>query len=113
MRLGIIVDTFSELRDEKFEIEDDMSSRCFICSLPADEFDRTGTSRQPLTWGFDVKCAHTTTTNAGGGFSNHVKYEHNMWAYLFFLNYLDLKDDELYTAHEVRLLQMRACDRNY
>lgn len=28
---GIIVDTFSELRDERFEIEEHMESKCFIC----------------------------------------------------------------------------------
>jgi len=31
---GIIVDTFSELRDEKHRIEDDIQNYCFICSLP-------------------------------------------------------------------------------
>jgi len=31
---GIIVDTFSELRDEKSRIEEDNQTVCFICSLP-------------------------------------------------------------------------------
>ena len=31
---GIIVDTFSELRDEKFKIDENMREYCFICSLP-------------------------------------------------------------------------------
>lgn len=28
---GIIVDTFSELRDEKYQIEEAMENECFIC----------------------------------------------------------------------------------
>jgi hypothetical protein len=28
---GIIVDTFSELRDERFKIEEHMQNQCFIC----------------------------------------------------------------------------------
>jgi len=54
-----------------------MKSRCFICSLSADEFDREG-----------------------GGFGPHIEKDHNMWSYLFFLNYLSEKDSDDYTAHE-------------
>ena len=39
---GIIVDTFSELRNKRYEIEADRLSSCFICSLRADEFERAG-----------------------------------------------------------------------
>jgi len=41
---GIIVDTFSELRNKRYEIEADRLSSCFICSLRADEFERAGAS---------------------------------------------------------------------
>ena len=34
------------------------------------------------------------------GFQSHVKKEHNMWAYLFFMFHLERKDSERYTANE-------------
>ena len=40
---GIIVDTFSELRDEKFQTEDQMKNYCFICSLRSFDFQKAGT----------------------------------------------------------------------
>ena len=39
---GIIVDTFSQLRDEKCEQEKDMKNYCFICGLENYVFDRRG-----------------------------------------------------------------------
>jgi inositol 1,4,5-triphosphate receptor type 1 len=74
---GIIVDTFSELRDERYKIQEAMHSECFICSLGAHEFDRKG-----------------------NGFENHVKKEHCMWSYLCFLLHLDAKDPTEMTSHE-------------
>ena len=65
---GIIVDTFGELRDEKFQIEDDMTSNCYICSIPSEEFEKAGTS-----------------------FQDHTADQHNMWAYLFFMMHLRRK----------------------
>ena len=59
MVFGIIVDTFSQLREERVgqrtvvcslpsnlflqsNVEDDQKSTCFICDLPSHEFDRKG-----------------------------------------------------------------------
>jgi len=74
---GIIVDTFSELRDERYRIVEDMQSVCFICGLPSYDFDRKA-----------------------AGFEYHVKKEHNMWGYLLFSIYLANKDRSEYTAFE-------------
>ena len=74
---GIIVDTFSELRDERYRIVDDMQSVCFICSLPSYDFDRNA-----------------------AGFVHHIKKEHNMWGYLLFAIYLNEKNPSEYTAFE-------------
>ena len=65
---GIIVDTFGELRDEKFQIEDDMASNCFICSIRSADFERFGK-----------------------GFQTHIRQDHNMWAYRFFMMHLRRK----------------------
>ncbi|KAK3095936.1 hypothetical protein FSP39_021047 [Pinctada imbricata] len=75
---GIIVDTFSQLRDSKWEIDKDMQRRCFICSRESYDFERHG-----------------------GGFLKHVKEEHNQWAYLFFFIHLDETRPNDYTALEL------------
>ncbi|PAA53235.1 hypothetical protein BOX15_Mlig016571g1 [Macrostomum lignano] len=75
---GIIVDTFSELRDSKWQIDQDMTSVCFICSRNAYDFE-----------------------HHGEGFEKHVKEEHNQWAYLFFILYLDETRFNDYTAIEL------------
>ena len=84
---GIIVDTFSELRDERYRILDDMQDVCFICSLPSYDFDRYAK-----------------------GFGHHVKKEHNMWSYLLFTIYLAEKNPSEYTAFEAYVANMIAQD---
>lgn len=55
---GIIVDTFGELRDQRNRIEEDIRSRCFICSLESNTFQR---KKKAL------------------GFTHHITHEHNIW----------------------------------
>jgi hypothetical protein len=74
---GLIIDTFGEMRAENEAIENDIESMCFICSIDRDEFEQAGVS-----------------------FEQHIKNEHNMWKYLWFQIYLDLKDPLSYTAPE-------------
>lgn len=40
--LGIIIDTFSELRDNKWQVENDMRTMCFICSRASYDFEHHG-----------------------------------------------------------------------
>ncbi|KAL5005127.1 hypothetical protein ScPMuIL_018583 [Solemya velum] len=80
---GIIVDTFSQLRDSKWEIDKDMKSNCFICSRESYDFERQG-----------------------NGFEKHVKEEHNQWAYLFFFIHLDETRPNDYTALELFVYNM-------
>ncbi|KAK3766300.1 hypothetical protein RRG08_057728 [Elysia crispata] len=75
---GIIVDTFSELRDSKWQIDNDMKTTCFICSRESYDFERQA-----------------------GGFEKHVKQEHNQWAYLFFFIHLDETRPNDYSALEL------------
>jgi len=74
---GIILDTFGTLRDAKTAIDEDIQSNCFICSLPADLFNR-----------------------AALGWDHHIKYEHNMWKYLYFFVHLEMKDKDEFTSAE-------------
>jgi hypothetical protein len=80
---GIIVDTFSELRDERFRTETDKKSFCFICSLPNHEFERRAK-----------------------GFDEHVKNDHNMWKYIYYSIYLDTKDTSDHNALEKFVYEM-------
>ena len=103
MVLGIIVDTFSELRGEKDAIAENMRSECFICrfvitikfrlqailfilvfySIRSDDFERFG-----------------------NGFSDHIKKEHNMWNYLFYMMHVSNTNPSDYTAHEQYVAEM-------
>ncbi|OAF66978.1 hypothetical protein A3Q56_05304 [Intoshia linei] len=74
---GIIVDTFSELRDNKWHVDTDMKASCFVCSRPSYDFEQ-----------------HST------GFQYHVNKEHNQWSYVFFFIYLNEKIENDYTAIE-------------
>ncbi|XP_076109900.1 inositol 1,4,5-trisphosphate-gated calcium channel ITPR2-like isoform X1 [Mytilus galloprovincialis] len=75
---GIIVDTFSELRDLKWRAESDMRECCFICSRNSYDFEHTGK-----------------------GFQYHVGHEHSMWAYILFFIHLDNVKPSDYTALEL------------
>eukprot|EP00004_Rigifila_ramosa_P001596 TRINITY_DN1154_c0_g1_i2.p1 TRINITY_DN1154_c0_g1~~TRINITY_DN1154_c0_g1_i2.p1 ORF type:complete len:2503 (+),score=673.94 TRINITY_DN1154_c0_g1_i2:327-7511(+) len=66
---GIIIDTFSALREELNSKIEDMNSVCFICGLERELFDRHGSGWRP-----------------------HIKDEHNMWQYLFFIIYVQETD---------------------
>ncbi len=67
--LGIIVDAVAELRNENWQREKDMKSICFICQLSSDDC---------LSKNID--------------FEEHVKNDHNLWNYVYFLTYLHLEN---------------------
>jgi hypothetical protein len=74
---GIIIDTFSSLRAEKNERMEDTVGVCFICGINDQVFDRA--SDEP------------------DGFKTHIKLDHNMWNYLYFIFMLweqDKDDDD-------------------
>lgn len=73
---GITVDTFSELRIAKLEKHRNTTDTCFICSIDKQVFDRDQKSN---------------------GFAHHIKHEHHMWNYLYYMIYLweqDKDDDD-------------------
>lgn len=118
---GIIIDTFAELRDDKRRKEEDMTSCCFVCGLPSDAFEKTSDDeRAPISSSSSVGHPEKRETREGGGgggepqsvvsprrggggvggFRHHVRHEHNMWHYLYFLYHLRLKDPTEYTGQE-------------
>jgi hypothetical protein len=82
---GIIIDTFGQLREEASEKTDFLASYCFICGISKDVFE-SGLSKMN-----NVK---------GSSFASHIRMEHNMWDYIFFLIYLKVKDVTEFTGIE-------------
>jgi len=84
MVFGIILDTFGELRDKKNAIDEDMNSKCFLCGIDSDTFQRLGY-----------------------GFKHHTEHEHSVWVYLYFFIHLDMKDQDEYTTLETYIANKR------
>ncbi|XP_037539386.1 inositol 1,4,5-trisphosphate receptor type 2 [Nematolebias whitei] len=82
---GVIIDTFADLRSEKQRKEEILKTTCFICGLERDKFDNKTVS-----------------------FEEHIKSEHNMWHYLYFLVLVRVKDPTEYTGPESYVAQMIA-----
>ncbi|KAI7798187.1 putative inositol 1, partial [Triplophysa rosa] len=82
---GVIIDTFADLRSEKQKKEEVLKTTCFICCLERDKFDNKTVS-----------------------FEEHVKLEHNIWNYLYFIvlvrekNKTDYTGPESYVAHMIK-----------
>jgi hypothetical protein len=64
--VAILVDKFSEIRDDRDKIDVDNQTRCFICSIKKDEFETNGKS-----------------------FLKHYHNDHHLWNYFNFIVYLD------------------------
>uniref|UniRef100_A0A8B9K9B0 Inositol 1,4,5-trisphosphate receptor n=1 Tax=Astyanax mexicanus TaxID=7994 RepID=A0A8B9K9B0_ASTMX len=80
---GVIIDTFADLRSEKQRKEEVLKTTCFICGLERDKFD------------------NKTVT-----FEEHIKEEHNLWHYLYFIVLVRVKDSTEYTGPESYVAQM-------
>ena len=75
--LGIIIDSFAELRDIRNQIENDISNVCFICNITKQEFNNNGIS-----------------------YTKHTRLVHSMWNYVFYIVGLLEKDPNEYTGIE-------------
>ncbi|XP_036388451.1 inositol 1,4,5-trisphosphate receptor type 3 isoform X2 [Megalops cyprinoides] len=74
---GVIIDTFADLRSEKQKKEEVLKTTCFICGLERDKFDNKTVS-----------------------FEEHIKVEHNIWNYLYFIVLVREKNKTDYTGPE-------------
>uniref|UniRef100_A0A8C5BDS4 Inositol 1,4,5-trisphosphate receptor n=1 Tax=Gadus morhua TaxID=8049 RepID=A0A8C5BDS4_GADMO len=74
---GVIIDTFADLRSEKQRKEEILKTTCFICGLERDKFDNKTVS-----------------------FEEHIKLEHNIWNYLYFIVLIREKNRTDYTGPE-------------
>ncbi|XP_053994130.1 inositol 1,4,5-trisphosphate receptor isoform X10 [Hylaeus volcanicus] len=85
---GVIIDTFADLRSEKQQKELILKNTCFICGLNRSSFDNKTVS-----------------------FEEHIKHEHNMWHYLYFIVLVKVKDPTEFTGPESYVYAM-VKDRN-
>jgi hypothetical protein len=91
---GIIVNSFASLRDERSKNEEDMHNVCYICDLGRLTFD--------------------SRTSAQHGFQGHIKKDHYLWAYVFYIVYLNSKDASDYTGVESYVTdRLAVCDQGW
>lgn len=69
---GIIIDKFGELRDRREQNETDAKSSCFICGRESKDINR------------DLSLPD---------FDTHVKLQHNLWDYVYFIAYLRYQEE--------------------
>ncbi|CAM9900021.1 unnamed protein product, partial [Hapterophycus canaliculatus] len=74
---GVILDSFAQLRDEEAALKAELKSRCVVCGISRDEFDR-----------------------GGNVFYDHVTHDHNMWDYVLVRAYLNFKPELEHTGQE-------------
>jgi hypothetical protein len=89
--LGEIITAYMELSTDHKDKHQNMESICFVCGLPRDDFD----------W-------------AHNAFEQHVKHEHNMWNYLYFLLHIGTKRDAELCGQEAYIRRMvRSSDTSF
>ena len=74
---GVIIDTFADLRSEKQLKEEILKNSCFTCGLDRFQFDNKAVS-----------------------FEDHIRHEHNMWHYFYFIVLVRVKDPTEFTGPE-------------
>jgi hypothetical protein len=72
---GIIIDTFASLRESQGEQKEQMTQKCAVCSITKDEIEVLFAKK-----------------NKRDGFEMHIKEEHNMWNYVFYIMYVSSVD---------------------
>ncbi|XP_033625850.1 ryanodine receptor 2-like [Asterias rubens] len=80
---GLIIDAFGELRDQLEQVKEDMETKCFICGIGSEYFDK-------MPHGFDL----------------HTSKEHDLSNYMFFLMYLINKPETEHTGQESYVWQL-------
>ncbi|CAD8131502.1 unnamed protein product [Paramecium pentaurelia] len=78
---GIIIDTFGQLREDENKMNSDIKDKCFICGQENIIFERS-------------------SDGSSGGFKNHIRQNHYMWNYLYYIAYLQWKDPQDYSGIE-------------
>jgi len=88
---GVIIDTFSELRDKGNEEQGRLKGECIMCGLAKDELALRGKKIGGPQGG-------------AGSFKIHIDEEHSLWSYIGYFMYLEEQNsqqDDTMTTHEM------------
>ena len=77
---GIIITTFSQLREENEKRKAELDDKCYICGFDKDKFEK-----------LDIL------------YKNHLKVEHNYFNYVFFLINLEIKPSKEFNKDESKI----------
>jgi hypothetical protein len=77
---GIMVDTFSQLREQQQRRTSTITNSCLICDITRADFSKG--------------------VNRLGAFERHISDEHNLFSYLAFIAHMKLKDETEYNGVE-------------
>lgn len=78
---GLMVDTFSALREDAADRADKFENECFVCGMTRDKYD-------------------DDYSLVGPTFDQHKDVDHNRWAYLYYISYLKSKNHTEYNGVE-------------
>lgn len=87
MVAGIIIDNFAKLRNEEMEMINDMKNVCTICGLKREDIEKI----------YD---------KYGKTYDNHIKKDHNIFYYIYYIIYLHKKDNTEFTGMESYIYEM-------
>lgn len=109
---GVIIDTFADLRSEKQRKEEILKTTCFICGACENAAVQTVHEVQVLIQtNILAGLERDKFDNKTVTFEEHIKSEHNMWHYLYFLVLVRVKDPTEYTGPESYVAQMIAVSK--
>lgn len=78
---GLMVDTFSALREDAADRADKFENECFVCGLSRDKYD-------------------DDYATIGPSFDQHKEVDHNRWMYLQYMSYIKAKNHTEYNGVE-------------
>lgn len=84
---GIIIDNFAKLRNDEIEMIYDMNNICTICSLERDKIEKI-------------------YEKFGKSYSSHIKEDHNMFNYVYYIINIYNKDTTEFTGMESYIYEM-------
>ncbi|EGR32738.1 MIR domain protein [Ichthyophthirius multifiliis] len=93
---GIIIDNFGILRDKQNEKNQDMNNYCFICGIEKLSLQKF----QFIQIQIFLRTTFDRKSDSGAGFQKHIKLNHYMWNYIYFMAYLEWKNKNEYTGIE-------------
>jgi len=85
---GIVIDTFSELKDQTHKIDYDKAKVCYICGESKSELEKKGTN-----------------------FDFHVEYNHNTWDYINYmiaLKFVDPQETNATNSYAIEMINKKS-----